>query len=424
MKENSPNLIEVGNTKLEHELKRGLLSSKDWSVGEDSFPLRKLDVKMKKAHSKDIASMSIEYDSKTLSSQEHDIERYIKDCVKKMGDLGDRASDLFDVLKYLWTIKAACNDEFAVIHANEVAELLGFKRLKNGTYKVRDKKMIANLIDLLKFIQIEVSIIIYEYDDSSKKRSRRFNVKSPALVVNWCIEESEEEDEKTKSIDYKWEIKPGKVLAPFLDAPNKRWAYLDLKLLQLNPVKDKFTKRIGKSATWFFKVNFKNYHGRARLKVKTLLADALIDLNRRNPGKTAESFEVARLKLVKEGIFKTFCYEDEAVIEILADRPKGWAESWAESFLIMEPPKEIVALYEKPNKQLGHKTNSNALGKSDDVIELIENFMSRNSLTQPEVASLLGCSQSYISMILKGQRNISKKLRKDIIEKCSSPSKH
>lgn len=421
VKDNKARLIEIGNTKIEHELRRGLLSSLNWSTGTDVFPSKELNVRMHKAHQNDKATMFIEYDAEALSIQEHDIDKLVADCVAKMRLLGDRASDLYDVIKYLWMVGANSPNESKIIKVDEILTILGFNKQKAGGHKIRHKQAIARLMDLLRLIHLKVSVVIYEYDENNRKKSRRRTIKSPAIIVDSCVEDVEEEDGKTSEVDYQWEVRPGKVLSPFLDAPNKRWAFMDRKILELSPSADKYAKRIGKSGTWYFKLNFKSRCGKTILKVSSLLRDSMIEVNARSPGKTAEAFEAAREKLVKEGIFKTFEYEDLSILETLATRAKGWKQAWLDSLVVLEPPGEIVDIYETPTTKKTEKTGADS---PQDAVSMLNEFIQSNGMTQPEAAALIGCSQPHLSMILKRRRKMSKRLEQKVHAKCVRTELH
>ena len=399
--------IEVDNTKLIHEFKRGLHGPHYWKKSSDKFPFKELDVKHRKAP-KDKATMILEYDRTSLDISKKDIGDCIRECNEQLDRLGDRAADLFDVVKYIWTIKANRNEDYVIVHVDEIADILGYKKRKIGGYPHSVKVTISQLMELLRLVQLEISVGIIDYSPQGKRVKKTWKMKSPAVSVAASIQKIEEEEGRTTvKSEYSWKLRPGDVLSPFLDAPNKRWAFLDRKVLELCPQKEKFAKRLGKSGTWFFKVNFQSRAGRTRIKVKTLLYDAIINVNERSPGKTVESFDRARELLVKQGIFKSFEYENPTLVEdCLCQRKKGWVETWLNFCVVLEPPDELIGIYTSKPPRIEQKFD--AVGALKELTE--------KGFTLVTLASKVGCSQPYLSMLITGKKKVSKKMEGKIKE--------
>mgnify|MGYP003335247839 CR=1 FL=1 len=328
------------------------------------------------------------------------------------------------------------------METTEIAELLGYKKHLNGGYQYQHKKNIADIMNLIQFIQLDAFLMIGFHNENKKMKleTKRLDLKSPALLIS-ATAKITDVDERGKSIEatteYRWELKPGKVITPFLDAPNKRFGYIDRKIIEMCPQREKYEKRLGKAGSWFFKVNFRNRGGKARLLVATLLSDALIDVNKNCPGKTVETFEKARFSLLKKGIFKVFEYEKtEDINNLISNRDRGWLKKWLNAIVVIEPPTDIVDLY-APKKMdffpQGAKEKILAMDKSGekDVLKAslqtedsdskipfpsqLENLQKLRRLhTLAEISEMLKVSKSSISMVLNGKRKISRKLSSKI----------
>ena len=417
MNPDDQNYLPIGGTTLINEVKKGLISNQNWNESGNKFPNKKLNISSSSAPN-DTAIMSIENDENRKS-----IKECIRDCNKALANLGDRASEIFDISQYLWSIKAESNDEFVVISASEIAQFLGLSKKSGGGIRLRDKKNIAELMNLLQLIKLEADMTIYWYNKNKNNQieKKRWDIKSPALLISALVKETNTMGKTVTSLEYKWKYRPGDVLIPLLDAPNKSFAYLDRKLIEMCPNNEKFEKRIGKAAVWSIKLNGPDQT--LKIQVKTLLKDALVELNKNCPGKTAESFERARRTLLNKGILACFQYSEAGQINsLLTQRQKGWVDNWLKAWLLIESPKGLKDMYipEKvhlfPENPAGIRYKQhNKMTPLDYEPSPIEKLTKlKQDKTLQELAEFLSCSVSNLSMILNGKRKISKKMKEKI----------
>ena len=121
---NEDNYMPIDGTVLINEVKKGLICKKEWELSKEKFPNRMLNIS---ESPQDTAVLYLEHDEQSLALKKS-LNQCIRDCNKAIERLGDRASDIFDVAHYLWSLKAKDNDEFVVINASEISELLGYTK--------------------------------------------------------------------------------------------------------------------------------------------------------------------------------------------------------------------------------------------------------------------------------------------------------
>lgn len=426
---NEDNYMPIDGTVLINEVKKGLICKKEWELSKEKFPNRMLNIS---ESPQDTAVLYLEHDEQSLALKKS-LNQCIRDCNKAIERLGDRASDIFDVAHYLWSLKAKDNDEFVVINASEIAELLGYTKKKGGGFRIRDKKNIAGFMELLKLVQLKVDISIDFLGVGNSVEKKRLNIKSPALIISALVEETKTSNEKVTCMEYTWEYKPGKVISPLLDAPNKSFAYLDRKLIEMCPHKEKIEKRIGKAISWAFKMNSETKS--LKFKVITLLNDALIEFNKTCPGKTFDVFEKSRVKLVEKGVLITFKYLEQSIKEMAESRDSGWVRKWLNSYVIITPPIGLKDMYRPMQTELipsfhpesKRKNITPSFPSSESISFSPESALSqltklRDRYPLKELSLMLNTSASNLSMIVNGKRKISKKISVRVSEIFSKSS--
>ncbi|NQY01292.1 MAG: helix-turn-helix transcriptional regulator [Flavobacteriaceae bacterium] len=436
MNEHSESYVPYDSDKVFREINCSLRSSRNWALSREDWPEKNLDV----AHSKkrdNKASLSI----RTEDISEYQVlpESIISKCNKLVGKLGDEATDLFIIVKYLWALKSKKNTDFVQLSLDEIAPLLGYSKTKRGGYASYVKRKILELMELLSFLYLDTELEIWGFNETGKKIKVTHCKKGKILVFDSFEKTTYEVLGEKKKTSYSWLVKPGSVISPLLQDPNKMFAHIDRKVLAYRSTGQIFTKRIGDACSWYFRVNFRKELGAFRITIRSLLESCFLLTDGKNPGRTVEKFSEAIEVLRKDNIVKSIVYEDSSILDLIAKKPKGYYEQWLDSMLKITPPDKLSLCYtpmiksRKESKKVeskkveskkveSKKVESNevkiaepSFDDMDDSLKQLINIIHYDAkFTVTHFAQILGVSRPYLSMVIRGKKPASKGLLEKI----------
>lgn len=291
---------------------------------------------------------------KSFENNDVDVQSIVMQNLSKMGD---ETADILDILLHLWyKRRSQAQDNYVYIHVNEILKIRGLAKKKSGTgrrggYKASDREFIANQIDLLRCMWLDIShVVVY------KKEGRKGNRKKPRTIRQASPIHAEERivDGISQS-NYCWKIKPGKVFPELLnESLNLQLAKMPLSIFQLHQKNEKYEKRIIRYLTWIWRNSTNNCRFLYPMSVASFmgLVDDLIsgheisdlyNYKPRYPSKIRDRFEKALVTLEEKGFIQDWQWINDPE-DITASKGK-WFQAFLDCKIRIEPPLTILKFY-------------------------------------------------------------------------------
>ncbi len=276
----------------------------------------------------------------------------------------DLMVDILDIVTLIWVQQSERPDSLISLTADDCLAYRGLKQQKSGSgarggYEDRWRREIANRLEQLALIQI-----------GDQTRSESLIRLSPTDSA------------------YSWQLGPALMLAESFYAQNKRTVLFSKRLLEYDPYRQKWEKRLGR---W---LSFQ------AATLKSSPADLIETLNlpidHKNPLRTKERFELALDTLQRDGIISSWQYLNPEP-SIIGKR--GWLNLWLSWPL-------NIALSQTQTTGQSSDTPSRAIASSERhrSFGFIKHIRAERELSQAEVAAAIGVTQAQLSRIEAGGR--------------------
>jgi hypothetical protein len=138
-----------------------------------------------------------------------------------------------------------------------------------------------------------------------------------------------------------WRYRLGRCITEFLAAPNRQVARLMQHVLEYDPYRQSFEKRLGRYFTIHHRIGA-SYKAPLRRKVGSLLDELYLPTNKSDPSRTMKRFEAAMDRLAADGVVPGWTYTPESAARIRALPARGWFSDWLSC--VVEIPTPKVAL--------------------------------------------------------------------------------
>jgi DNA-binding XRE family transcriptional regulator len=369
-------------------------------------------------------------DQPLLSPQE--IERWSQIMWKQREELSDLDADALDLLSHTWLQQARTPGHYAIADIDQFLALRGLKPKQSGSNRRGgyEPEQRAEMLQALSHIQnlwlnmgeIEV---FEERGKGRKQRTIKENVQSKAFVITDRMGQM--------SIDGYMDVRrfifqPGHLFAHYLFGPGRQTALLSAKAVQYDPYRQKWEKRLARYLSWQWRSQARRGEYMRPYRVATLLEAVGEEINQRYPAKTRDRLEKALDALQKDEVITAWQYQrwDESVVE-----KRGWAESWKDATILIEPPEVIRDAYRSIEMSATEKiltggsvttkkSGSNASGMAftdspSDFAQRIREHRKELHLSQLQTAEQLEIAQSYLSKLERGQVEPSSDIKKRIL---------
>jgi hypothetical protein len=359
-KETSNELIQVGSSAIYQEFRNILVEGKKrFDMPEfEEWPTAIIDNKSVKG------TMNVRPDPKVVGQYLNPDELAIwqKRMQTHIMGMNDLTADVFDIVTYRWLQTAKHPEAMVTITADELLKMRGLQPQKSGQYrggfKKEKKELITQHIHILSNTWIYIDEIELPVIEDGKRQLKKFNPRSPAIVISSILDEV---DENGKKHPYAWRVRPGDVFAPFfLDKAARQTAWMSQMALKFDPQREKWEKRLTRYFAFQWRVRHNSGNFLAPIKVKTLLDNAIQgDVDPRNPLRTKERLEKSLNNLRQNNVIKDWVYIDEN--EKIVGQ-KGWWHNeegcWQQWKIEVTPPVELLEAYAQLSTQIKHATKA------------------------------------------------------------------
>lgn len=271
-----------------------------------------------------------------------ELQKAMRDKVMDLAKNGDLAVDILDIViaKHL---KTTSNPYQPVkITADDFLQARGIKKMlggggRRGGYKEAWRQEIAKYMYILSDAFLEVAEMeVYEYDNKGKRQMvSKKNLHSRAVVLS-SLETQSKINEGPDILA--WYVRPGDCFIPALTDPGYQVALLSQKALHYDYNKYRYEKRLARYFTHLWRMK----KPKERLRVSTLLEEAILEINESRPGRTKDRLETALNRLQEDDVIAAWEYEDP-----IETNKKGWLQRWLDSIVYIQIPNYLLEHYEK-----------------------------------------------------------------------------
>ncbi len=214
------------------------------------------------------------------------------------------------------------------------------KALRRAGHRVEDMAEIAACVDRLGSQWIELIAVQTRESRPGRRQPKvtRTSYESKLFVVDEHLMQGDL-DGPQRAIA--WRYRLGRCITEFLSAPNRQVARIMQHVLEYDPYRQSFEKRLGRYFTIHHRISA-SYKAPLRRKVGGLFDELRLPVNRRNPSETRTRFEAAMDRLVADDVLPGWRYPPESAARIEALPARHWLADWRAC--VVEVPAPHAAL--------------------------------------------------------------------------------
>ena len=370
---------------------RKVMAAREFTHSKNCYPQAKL-----------ATASGIVYGKAVLKVEDSEQEQ-LCECLNKMND---ETVDVLDILCHLWLKSATEQTMFVQVTADQILRLRGLLEQKNGQgkrggYKREWKERIANHIKILHNTWLTMPQQGNKYYLNGSREIEQNEHKHRVIILA--------DKDSQSANEFQWLYRPGDLLAAHLKGSWRQTALLSQKVLQLDPYRQVYEKRIARYFSWLWRSRQRKALYLEPIRIKTILDSIRMNYQNARAAKVIERFEKMMDTLLDLGIISAWQYDG---------LQEKWRD-WLDCKIIVEPPAEIIQHYEKINSRstknrVTQKTGSHKLNEISPEAFRAERL--RRKMTQMQAAEQIGVHQTTISKLENGylpsDKKVIQKIRK------------
>lgn len=302
---------------------------------------------------------------------------------------------------WLKKVNAVDNYEaYVTLDTDDFLRGRGLAKVKNkkgayGGYRTEQREEVVNHLIILSHLAVTGKVTVYK---GNKKESGVVRT-SPLINIDFI----DRIPKKGESGNYKIRVsfRPGNVLRALL-RHNWMTAKMPTKVLNYDPVREKYEKCIAREFTHLHRNNQQKGDYAAVIPVKQILHRLGIDpetFPHKRKQELRERIEQAMNNLVNDGVFASCRYAEQYDEEGM-DKP-GWFKKWLDWKVLAVPPDEIIEQYGKiknfqPKEQNAKKVNT--------LMQQVKEKRKQLGLNLDQAAEAIGISVASLSKYENGKQ--------------------
>lgn len=223
----------------------------------------------------------------------------------------------------------------------EFLDVRGIKKHPNGGHKPGNRREVIDLVRALS--QLEVSGSVEGYMKDSRGKQSSLTIRSPLIVISHTVSRRTLAGEE---IPIAWYLRPGDWAAD-LEQLSPQFALTTRALLQLNIQSDMHAFNLGNYLAEEYRIRAHQRSWQQPYRIKTLLADAEIEVDRAHAGRFRQRIETALDVLTNPVDMKgTPIIESWYYPKPIETQGRGWLDKWLDSGIVITPPNSFIEPYQ------------------------------------------------------------------------------
>jgi DNA-binding XRE family transcriptional regulator len=330
-----------------------------------------------------------------------EVDAWAKIMWRTRDQLSDLDVDVMDSLAAIYLQQTRQPGEDAVTVIDDILAMRGLKPKRGGSgtrggYTPKQRQEAQAALARIQSIWLDMAEVdAYEDTERGGRRRSRKTIQSRPFVITDRMGQMRLDGFMDVE---RFIFRPGRVFAHYLHGPGRQTALLNAKILNFDPYRETWEKRLGRYLTNLWRIRARSGAYMEPLRIQTLLKVVDQELNSRRGGWIRERLEKALDALLERGIINAWQYDrwDEDTTQ-----QRNWFESWMQATVLIEPPDEIQEHYQ----ELEQPTKAKALPATskESLGTRLKARRQQLGLTQLQAAEELEISQGYYSQLERGK---------------------
>ncbi|NMB13521.1 MAG: helix-turn-helix transcriptional regulator [Firmicutes bacterium] len=316
--------------------------------------------------------------------------------------LSDLDVDVMDSLAAIYLQQTRQPGEDAVTGIDDILAMRGLKPKRGGSgtrggYTPKQRQEAQAALTRIQSIWLDMAEVdAYEDTERGGRRRSRKTIQSRPFVITDRIKGQMRLD-GFMDVE-RFIFRPGRVFAHYLHGPGRQTALLNAKILNFDPYRETWEKRLGRYLTNLWRIRARSGAYMEPLRIQTLLKVVDQELNSRRGGWIRERLEKALDALLERGIINAWQYDrwDEDTTQ-----QRNWFESWMQATVLIEPPDKIEEHYQELERPA--KAEALPATSKEPLGTRLKARRQQLGLTQLQAAEELEISQGYYSQLERGK---------------------
>ncbi|MFP3126559.1 helix-turn-helix transcriptional regulator [Ectobacillus funiculus] len=340
--------LEMNNTDVLYYLRDGISKNK-FTFSKDTG--RKMyQLPDKKKHVVQLSNHKDE-DLKLKSIEDSMLwERTITNVLSAMDDL---TADCLDVITMAWTEQTNSSTEMIQFSYEQVLEVCGYHRRKDGakSFRIKDRlevmKRLAALASIFIYVNEDNEIVVLSNEEQKNDfyKYKRQHIKRLFVLEDIVLAKDINTDEVI-GIE-SCTIRPSEFLSNYLIGEKSTTALMPIKALQYSKDRHKYHKRLTRYLSWQWRIRQLSrttmYRPFSIGGEKGLLSVMGIDSKNPKPARLKEVFENVLDNLQADHVIASWSYHQ--ALNEQAMNQRDWFKSyWVNQQIVIVPPQEMLHL--------------------------------------------------------------------------------
>ncbi|WP_106498369.1 helix-turn-helix domain-containing protein [Lentibacillus sp. Marseille-P4043] len=358
---------------------------------------------------------------KPYSLDKHDLtvdETGISESWRQAKEMSELDADVLDALCSFYLANSTHHQDIVEIYLDDLLSIRGLKPKLSGSgrrggYENEQRSQILKALSRIQNLWIDLEkAVVYE-----KGKPMQKTLKGRTFV--FFNQDYKEYDISKQPLEKLFRFTVDEVFAKYLNGSGRQVAMLPVQALQYNPYQEVWKKKLIRYLSWRWRTQARKGDYLQPHKISSLLDAIGKKMNIRTPSRTRDRLEHALDSLTEAGLIASWQYEkwDESIVS-----SNGWARIWANSTILIDPPKVIKEKYSAITRAksvrsttTGYIGNHSGEEKKDKLGKQMKAIRKRFGLTLLQVADDLEVSVSYLSNIERDIKTPSNKINNRII---------
>jgi DNA-binding XRE family transcriptional regulator len=330
-----------------------------------------------------------------------EVDAWAKIMWRTRDQLSDLDVDVMDSLAAVYLQQTRKPGESAAVDIDDILAMRGLKPKRGGSgtrggYTPKQRQEAQAALARIQSIWLDMAEVdAYEDTERGGRRRSRKTIQSRPFVISDRMGQMRLDGFMDVE---RFIFRPGEVFAHYLHGPGRQTALLNAKILNFDPYRETWEKRLGRYLTNLWRIRARVGACMEPLRTQTLLETVGDELNPRRGARTRERLERALDALAERAIINAWQYDrwDEDTTQ-----QRNWFESWMQATVVIEPPDEIQEHYQ----ELEQPTKAKALPATskESLGTRLKARRQQLGLTQLQAAEKLEVSQGYYSQLERGK---------------------
>jgi DNA-binding XRE family transcriptional regulator len=330
-----------------------------------------------------------------------EVDAWAKIMWRTRDQLSDLDVDVMDSLAAVYLQQTRKPGESAAVDIDDILAMRGLVpkmggQRRRGGYRPEQRQEVQAALARIQSIWINLAeVVAYEDTERGGRRRSRKTIQSRPFVISDRM--GQMRIDGFMDVE-RFIFRPGEVFAHYLHGPGRQTALLNAKILNFDPYRETWEKRLGRYLTNLWRIRARVGAYMEPLRTQTLLETVGDELNPRRGARTRERLERALDALAERAIINAWQYDrwDEDTTQ-----QRNWFESWMQATVVIEPPDEIQEHYQ----ELEQPTKAKALPATskESLGTRLKARRQQLGLTQLQAAEKLEVSQGYYSQLERGK---------------------